>query len=510
MTTEHRPRGRPRTSGTLHCDRCGGQVAKIRVHWPDGAICGICFTTATHTRGPCTACGDTRLLPGKDGGGENICRDCAGITTLMRCDTCSAEAERFRNGNCIRCVLHADLTAVLQPNTPPDLRLKRLVAVFADSERPESIYTWKRGIGAHSLLTQLGTRELTISHEAFDALPASNAVEHLRETLTHHGMLPPRDRHLAAFERWLDERIRSLADHRDIQSPIERFGRWHHLKRLRAKSLPGKNMNFAVRSAKQEITESGRFLAWLQSEHHSTCTSIRQSHIDDYLSSGPSTRHAIGTFIVWLVASREIAKVRVPRREAQSAPILTQAARISHIRTCLTAGEIPAADRVAALILLLYAHPVGKIAALKATAIEARPDGLYLRLGSVPALLPSQVSETFWDYLQNRPNQQTTNTNSPWLFPGNLPGQHTHPEGMLQRLRNWGIDLNGVRNTALRDLARQLNPTALADSLGYSSQTIHKHAAAAAAARSDYIDLKTSQLRSSPKPNTREELNPYR
>lgn len=82
----------------MRCDRCGGQVAKIRVHWPDGAICGICFTTATHTR---------------------------------------------------------------------DLRLKRLVAVFADSERPESIYTWKRGIGAHSLLTQLGTRELTGSHNCF-------------------------------------------------------------------------------------------------------------------------------------------------------------------------------------------------------------------------------------------------------------------------------------------------------------------------------------------------------
>lgn len=475
------------------------------MHWPDGAICGICFTTATHTRGDCAACGNTRLLPGKDTDGGNICRDCAGITTLMRCDTCGDEAERFRSGNCIRCVLRADLTAVLQPNTPPDLRLKRLVAVFADAERPESIYTWKRGIEAHSLLTRLGTRELAMSHEAFDTLPASNAVEHLRETLTHHGMLPPRDRQLAAFERWLEMRIASLADHFDIQAPIERFGRWHHLKRLRAKSLPGKNMNFAVRSAKQEITESGRFLAWLESEHDVTFKGIRQSHIDDYLSSGPSTRHTMRTFIVWLVTSHEIATVQVPRREAQSTPILTQAARIRHIRVCLTAGEMPPADRVAALILLLYAHPVGKIAALKATTIEARPDGLYLHLGSEPVLLPSQVTETFWNYVQHRPNQQTTNTNSPWLFPGNLPGQHTHPDGMLQRLRNWGIDLNGVRNATLRDLTRQLNPTALADSLGYSTPVIHQHAAAAAAPMSDYIELKSSQLRSSPQPTTREE-----
>jgi hypothetical protein len=157
---------------------------------------------------------------------------------------------------------------------------------------------------------------------------------------------------------------------------------------------------------------------------------------------------------------------------------------------------MPAADRVAALILLLYAHPVGKIAALKTSALEARPDGLYLRLGSVPALLPAQVAATFWDYVHNRPTQQTVNTDSPWLFPGNLPGQHTHPETMLHRLRSWGIDLNGVRNTALRDLARELNPTALANSLGYSSKIIHQHAAAGAP-HADYINLKSSQLRPS-------------
>jgi hypothetical protein len=71
-------------------------------------------------------------------------------------------------------------------------------------------------------------------------------------------------------------------------------------------------MNFAVRSAKQEITESVRFLAWLLAEHDATYTVIRQSHLDDYLASGPSIRHAINTFIAWLVTSREIAKVRVP------------------------------------------------------------------------------------------------------------------------------------------------------------------------------------------------------
>jgi hypothetical protein len=63
-------------------------------------------------------------------------------------------------------------------------------------------------------------------------------------------MLLPRDRQLAAFKRWLDERVGSLAAHLDSHTPIERFGRRHHLNLLREKSTPG-NMNLAVRSAKR-------------------------------------------------------------------------------------------------------------------------------------------------------------------------------------------------------------------------------------------------------------------
>jgi hypothetical protein len=60
-----------------------------------------------------------------------------------------------------------------------------------------------------------------------------------------------------------------------------------------------------------------------------------------------------------------------------------------------------------------------------------------------------------------------------------------------------------VRNTALRDPAKQLNPTTLTDSLGYSGQIIHQHAAAVP--KSDYVDLKAAQLKASPRPNIKSE-----
>ena len=59
-------RGRPRSAGPHACDRCHQQVAKIRLHWPDGAICGACFTEATHTYGTCPHCGQHRAGTGED------------------------------------------------------------------------------------------------------------------------------------------------------------------------------------------------------------------------------------------------------------------------------------------------------------------------------------------------------------------------------------------------------------------------------------------------------------
>lgn len=125
--TDLRGTGRPRAVGPLPCDRCHNHVARIRVHWPDGAICGACFSQAARTYGTCAHCHTDRLLPGRSPTGEHICRDCAGITTNLICDRCHREAERIRKGLCASCVVTDDLTALLKPRHPPDLRLARLI-----------------------------------------------------------------------------------------------------------------------------------------------------------------------------------------------------------------------------------------------------------------------------------------------------------------------------------------------------------------------------------------------
>lgn len=452
-------------------------AAKIRVTWPDGAICGICFTTALRTRGSCPGCGEERLLPGKATDGTDICRDCAGITTNMTCEGCGTETERFRAGNCIRCVLRADLEGMLHPHAPPDLSLKRLIGVLAGTGRPESVYTWMRGANTNELLTGLGTRSIALTHESFDALPASRSVEYLREMLIHHGMLPDRDRQLAAFEQWLVTRIQDLAETPNIQAPIERFARWHHLKRLRQMASPGKSLNTAVRSAKQEITETGKFLKWLYAEYGLAMQGLRQAHLNQYLGEGPTTRYAIRTFLVWQIKNKEIGRLEIPHRYAATKPLITQQQRLDLIRQCIESTGAPLTFRVAGLILLLFGQPVGKIAALQCVDLQALPEGLHLSLGNIPVLVPAQIAPVFWDHLHDRPNQQTGNKRSRWLFPGTLPGQHIHTDAMMGQLRALGINLGGARNTALRSLVEELPPTLVANALGYSYQVIHKHAA---------------------------------
>jgi hypothetical protein len=328
-------------------------VAKIRVHWPDGAICGACFTTAARTHGRCHNCGQQRLIPGRDPDGRPLCRDCAGITTNLICDTCGGEAERVRDGSCTRCVLRVDLGEILKPDT--DLRLKRLIDILATSRRPESIRTWMRGKTAAELLHKLGDRELELTHEAFDAFPDSViAAGHLRDLLTHHHMLPEvPDKNLAGFERWLSRRLDTLASIPEIHGPIEQFARWHHLKRLRTPT-PGRNMITATLNARQEITEAGKFLAWLGERHGLGHAAVQQAHVDEYVAGGPSTRKHVRNFLHWLNRTqRPRRRVTTTYRKAATTPLVTQDERIQLVVNCLAFDQVQLSTRVAALIHLL-------------------------------------------------------------------------------------------------------------------------------------------------------------
>jgi len=480
MTTEtaRRPRGRPRSSGELHCDRCGRATGKIRVHWPDGRICGICYHQATRTFGTCDQCGQQRLLPGRSGN-KQLCIPCSGITTALTCTRCSAEGERYRQGICARCALRDDLTNMLTPQgTPAVPELHRLIDALCAVDRPESIITWKRHPDVIGLLTDIGTGRVTLDHTGIDAAPAGRAREHLRQILVHTGLLPTRSVDLGYFETWLQTRLDSIGDPA-VRRPLERFATWHHLERIRRRVHHGDDVHGATHTAKQEITEVGRFLSWL-ADRHQTIADCTQADLEEWLTNGPSTRTAIRTFIIWAGNNRTSRKLTIARRSARTAPMLGDVDRIRLLRTCLIGAPDTISYRVAAVLLLLYAQPLARIVQLTTTDVTSEPTGALLRLGAEPTSVPEPFAALLLEHLRQRPNLQTINgSHNPWLFPGSRPGRHLAANTVMIRLRGIGINLRGARNAALRSLVRQAPAPIVASQLGYSTGITLKHAALA-------------------------------
>lgn len=80
---------------------------------------------------------------------------------------------------------------------------------------------------------------------------------------------------------------------------------------------------------------------------------------------------------------------------------------------------------------------------MKSTDVILTPDGLRLGLGEGhPARVPEPFASLLTEHLAARPNMRTgSSSGSEWLFPGYRAGQHIHPNTLMERLREIGIDL---------------------------------------------------------------------
>lgn len=425
----------------------------------------------------CPLCLKERMLPGVSSQQEPICLDCANIPVDLHCTRCHEEDEPYRRGICARCALADDLTALLLDDGTGQVHppLAELHHALIAQPHPRSAIIWLRNPVVSTLLADLAKCRVDLTHEAIDAYAPARATQHLRELLIQHQALPRRDRHLAAYDSWLQSALTAIVDP-DQTRIVRQFAIWHHRRRLQGFQRAGTLTNSQVHNAKQEVTAAGQFLGWL-SDRGQALNLCRQDDIDAWLTTGTSTRHTFRTFAVWAQRHQLMPHLELPRRTANRSPIITTSQRKKQLSDVLTTSAAPLPVRVAAALLLLYAQPVTRICRLRIDDITTGDD-MFICIDDHTRLpVPRPLGVLIQELLTQRRNTNTAaNSDSPWLFSGNRPGQPLHRSYLMNQLRDFGIDIRGSRNGALRQFVLDMPPALVAASLGYSPKTIENHA----------------------------------
>ncbi|MBA9050346.1 MULTISPECIES: hypothetical protein [Streptomyces] len=280
---------------------------------------------------------------------------------------------------------------------------------------------------------------MPLTHDAFQALP-NWRTPYLRDLLMDSGVLPHLDRRLLLFERWLAQRIAATEDAE--RARIRRhFATWRQLRKLRAKAARSPLGTSTRQEARQQISRTGAFPAWL-SARHVTLDSCTQTDLR-CLARGKVRHPAARADIPMLVHEHPPTAVahhpeppdHQPRPDGPT-PAHRSPATGSRRRKHLT--ESP--SRFAVCLVPLFAHPVSRI--VRMTTDDVVQDGQHvtLRLGAPPTPVPEPVADLLLDHLQALPaSTPAINQNSHRLFPGRRPSQPVNTGTLRDALREPGV-----------------------------------------------------------------------
>ncbi|MFD0207512.1 MULTISPECIES: hypothetical protein, partial [Saccharothrix] len=410
------------------------------------------------------------MLPGRDGTGLAICRDCAGIARSFFCRRCGHEGLLVGDKLCERCTLTDRLTTVLDDGTGrPRAELLPLLEKLRLTDTPHNGLTWLAKPGTTELLTALATGTIAISHDALAAHPAWRKATYLRELLITCGILAPIDKQLMLFQRWLTTQLADIADaeHRAL---VQRFATWNELRRLRHKAEQAPLTPATVRVSRERVRQAAALLTWLDSSGH-TLTTCPQADLDSWLAANPQTRKPATAFLRWAGQTAVTPRRRLTRAPLPAATIQPRRQQHALINTLVTADDWPLRERLVALLVLLYAQPLSRITRLRRTDITIIGPDVFIRLGDPPAPLPPPLDGMTRQLLEHRNTYRGPNANTDWLFPGKCPEQPIRPRTLNNRFSTLGIPIQLGRTTALRELLHTTPSPVVASMLGIHPDT---------------------------------------
>jgi len=116
-------------------------------------------------------------------------------------------------------------------------------------------------------------------------------------------------------------------------------------------------------------------------------------------------------------------------------------ARWQQARQLLHDDTINTEDRVAGLLVLLYAQWTSTIGRLSLNQVTITDDAVALHLGAEPITLPKPLDTLVIALVHHRRSHPVTGAiaTSRWLFPGEHPGRHIGSKQLNDRLRRLHI-----------------------------------------------------------------------
>ncbi|WP_369354775.1 hypothetical protein [Streptomyces sp. cg2] len=230
-------------------------------------------------------------------------------------------------------------------------------------------------------------------------------MAYLRDLLIQVGVLPPVDRQLLLFQRWLAERLPAIDDagHRQL---LELFAAWHVQRRLNTLAGRGPFIDKQAQQARDEIHLAPAFLDHL-AERGWSLTDCTQAEVDAWYAGGYTARRLTHAFLRWAMRSQHMQKATVPHRSTSNPAPLAQHQRLALLRQLVNHDDVPLQDRVAALLVLLHAQPLTWIARLGTDAVLQEEGEVLIRLGDLPSPAPAPFAGMLLDCLGQRPNTMT-------------------------------------------------------------------------------------------------------
>jgi hypothetical protein len=179
-------------------------------------------------------------------------------------------------------------------------------------------------------------------------------------------------------------------------------------------------------------------------------------------------RRDAGHFVRW-AQRKKLTSLEFPAtRWHGPARTIDTEARWAQARWLLHDHAVHPVDRVAALLVLLYAQTPAAVSRLTLEHVQATERAVCLRLGREPIALPEPLAGLVTDLVARRSGHAALGdqATSPWLFPGGRPGQPISACQLADRMRRLGLRPAQSRTTALSGLATELPAAVLARLLG--------------------------------------------